>query len=252
MRIDILTLFPEMFSALEHSIIKRATDKGAVQINLVNFRDYSTDKHRKVDDNSYSPGAGMVIMAQPVVDCVEATDPNHEAHRIFMTPAAPVLTQKRVRELSTKDWLIILCGHYEGIDQRAIDLAFDEVLSIGEYVLTGGEIPAMTLVDAVARHVPGVINPESLKSESFSVMQNSQCIMQREKEKHNNNSAFSIQNSEFKNANGIFWEHPQYTRPREFRGLSVPEVLFSGNHAEIEKWKRKASEEITRKTRGKK
>ena len=207
MQIDILTLFPEMFSALEHSIIKRACTAGKIKINLINFRDYSKDKHKKVDDTAFGGGAGLVLMAQPIIDCIESVDPNHQAHRIFLTPAAAVLTQTRVRELSTHKRLLLLCGHYEGIDQRVIDLCFDECISIGEYVLTGGEIPAMVLVDAVARHVPGVINEESLKCESF--------------------------------APGVKHEHPQYTRPREFRGKTVPDVLLSGNHADIKKWKEK-------------
>jgi len=151
-------------------------------------------------------------MAQPIVDCVEAIDPTHAAHRIFLTPAAAVLTQAQVRELAKKDRLLLLCGHYEGVDQRVIDLCFDECISIGEYVLTGGELPAMVLADAVARHVPGIINAESLAHESFS--------------------------QDFDNNSSLSWEHPQYTRPREFRGVIVPEVLLSGNHAEIEKWKR--------------
>jgi tRNA (guanine37-N1)-methyltransferase len=216
MQIDILTLFPNMFSALDDSIIKRAKASGKVQINLVNFREYSTDKHRKVDDYSFSGGAGLVISAQPIVDCVESIDPKHEAHRIFMTPVARVLTQKRVIELGKCERLLILCGHYEGVDQRAIDLCFDEVLSIGDYVLTGGEIPAMVLVDAVVRQIDGVINTASLANESFS---------------------------------DTLLEYPQYTRPREFRGVGVPEVLFSGNHAEIEKWKYQESVRVTKKYR---
>jgi len=205
MQIDILTLFPKMFAPLEHSIIKRAADAGKVKINLVDFREYSKDKHRKVDDTPFGGGAGLVLMAQPIVDCVEAIDPKHEAHRIFLTPAAPVLTQKRVRELGVKPRLLLLCGHYEGVDQRAIDLCFDECISIGEYVLTGGELPAMVLVDAVARYVPGVINAESLQTESFSTEK--------------------------------MYEHPQYTKPREFRGKAVPEVLLCGDHGKIKKWR---------------
>jgi len=214
MKITILTLFPQMFSAFEHSIIKRAKDAGKVEINIVDFREYTKDKHRRVDDIVFGGGNGMLIMAQPVVDCVEAIDPNHKAHRIFMTPAAPVLTQKHVIELSQKKEILILCGHYEGVDQRAIDLCFDEVLSIGEFVLTCGEIPAMVLVDSVVRYVDGVITKGSLENESHT--------------------------------DGKL-EHPQYTRPRDFRGLSVPEVLLSGNHKEIEKWKYVQSEKVTKK-----
>jgi tRNA (guanine37-N1)-methyltransferase len=220
MRIDILTLFPEMFSGLEHSIVGRARAAGKIEVNLVDFRAYTTNKHRKVDDFSFSGGAGLVIAAQPVVDCVEAIDPNHEAHRIFMTPAAAVLTQGRVQELAKFDRLLILCGHYEGVDQRAIDLCFDEVISIGDYVLTGGEIPAMVLVDAVSRHIDGGINAESLANESFATDTEKPLL-----------------------------EYPQYTRPREFRGKTVPEVLFSGNHAEINKWKHAAALEVTKKHR---
>ena len=200
-----------MFSALEHSILKRATDANKIQIEIIDFRKYSTDKHKRVDDYAFGGGAGLVLMAQPIVDCIRSIDPDHRAHRIFLTPAAPSLTQERVIGLSKKPWLILLCGHYEGVDQRVIELCIDEVLSIGEYVLTGGEIPACVLVDAVSRYVDGVIAKESLENESHS--------------------------------NGIL-EHPQYTRPREFHGLAVPEVLLSGNHAEIEKWKREHSQKI--------
>ncbi len=214
MRWTILTLFPEMFTPLQTSILGRATKAGKLQIELVNFRDYSTDKHRKVDDNSYSPGAGLVLSCQPIYDCLQAIDPEHKAHRIFMTPAAPILTQNRVVELSQYEHIIILCGHYEGVDQRVIDACFDEVISIGEFVLTGGEIPAMVLVDAVSRYVDGVINKDSLTMESY--------------------------------VDGKL-EYPQYTRPRVWNGMAVPEVLFSGNHAAIQKWKDEASADVTEK-----
>ena len=214
MRWTILSLFPEMFVPLQTSILGRATKAGKLQIEVVNFRDYSTDKHHKVDDNSYSPGAGLVLSCQPIYDCLQAIDPEHKAHRIFMTPAAPILNQKRVIELAQYEQIIILCGHYEGVDQRVIDTCFDEVVSIGEYVLTGGEIPAMVLVDSVSRYVDGVINKESLISESY--------------------------------LDGKL-EHPQYTRPRVWQGISVPEVLFLGNHAAIQKWKDEASKTVTEK-----
>jgi len=221
MKIDILTLFPEMFSALEYSIIKRARNAGKIEINLINFRDYSKNKHKKADDYSFSGGAGLVLTAQPIVDCIETIDPHHDAFRIFLTPAAPVLTQKRVRELAEQhSWLILLCGHYEGVDQRAVDLCFDEVISIGNYVLTGGEIPAMVLTDAVSRFVPGVISAESLKTESFSAADSENTL-----------------------------EYPQYTRPREFRGICVPEVLLSGDHKRIEEWKQAESRQVTKKHR---
>ena len=217
MKIKVLSLFPEMFAPLQHSIIKRAQDAGLVSIEIINFREYAVGKHKQVDDTPYGGGAGMVMMAQPIVDCIEALDPRHEFHRVYLTPVAPVLTQKRVGELAmelgNKQGLILLCGHYEGIDQRAIDLCIDEVISIGEYVLTGGEIPAMVLVDAVVRQIPGVIKEESRLNESHSQAK--------------------------------ILEHPLYTKPREFRGLEVPEVLLSGNHAEIEKWKREESARVT-------
>jgi tRNA (guanine37-N1)-methyltransferase len=216
MKFTILSLFPEMFAGLNASILKRALDAGKIEIEIVDFRKYSTDKHKKVDDYSFSGGAGLVLMCQPIFDCVNAVDPEHTAHRIFMTPAAPVLTQKRVTELSKFNHIMILCGHYEGVDQRVIDLCFDEVISIGRYVLTGGEIPAMVLTDAVSRYVGGVINADSLQTESFCSGDN-------------------------------ILEYSQYTRPREFNGLTVPEVLLSGNHAEIEKWKKQNSREITNK-----
>ena len=205
-----------MFAPLEHSIIKRGCDAGAISIEYINFRDYTTNKHNRVDDSPYGGGCGLVLTAQPIVDCIEAIDPDRKSHRIYMTPSAPVLTQRRVRELAKLDWLIILCGHYEGVDRRAIDLCIDEEISIGEFVLTGGELPAMILVDAVARLCDGVIKQQSLMNESFS--------------------------TEKMNAHGEVvdvkcgWEAPQYTRPREFRGLEVPEVLLNGNHAEILKW----------------
>jgi tRNA (guanine37-N1)-methyltransferase len=204
-----------MFEPLRHSILDRAQKTGKIKIEIVNFRDFSADKHRKVDDYSFSPGAGLVLSCQPIYDCLQSIDPKRQSHRIFMTPAAPVLTQKRVVELSKLNDIIILCGHYEGVDQRVIDKCFDEVLSIGDYVLTGGEIPSMVLVDAVSRYVDGVINKDSLTDESFTVQ-------------------------------GML-EYPQYTRPREWQGMPVPEVLLSGNHAEIEKWKHQKSLEVTLK-----
>lgn len=210
----ILSLFPEMFAPLQSSILARATKAEKIKIDIVNFRDYSTDKHKKVDDYSFSPGAGLVLTCQPIFDCLQAIDPEHRAHRIFMTPAAPVLTQAKVVELAQHDNIIILCGHYEGVDQRVIDTCFDEVISIGKFVLTGGEIPAMVLVDAVSRYVDGVINHESLLSESYVDGQ---------------------------------LEYPQYTRPREWQGQAVPEVLLSGNHAAIQKWKAAASADVTKK-----
>jgi len=206
MKIIILSLFPDMFGPLDHSIVKRAKEKGLVDIQVINFRDWAAGKHKQVDDTPCGGGAGMVLMAQPIVDCIEALDPNHKFHRIFLTPGAKTLMQQRVGELAKLPNLLLLCGHYEGVDQRAIDLCIDEKISIGEYVLTGGELPAMVLVDSIIRQIPGVIKEESIQNESHSEL-------------------------------GV-WEHPQYTKPREFRGLTVPEVLLSGNHGEINKWKK--------------
>ena len=216
MKIDILTLFPEMFSPLKTSIIGRAVDSGKLQINIVDIRDYTLDKHKKCDDTPFGGGAGMVMMAQPIASAIEDIDPNHEAHRVFMSPRGRVFNQKIVLEYAKKDRLLLLCGHYEGVDQRVIDLYIDEELSVGDYVLTGGEIPAMAVTDAVSRYVSGVIKEESLEQESFS--------------------------------SGLL-EYPQYTRPQEFKGLKVPEVLTSGNHGEVDKWRAKKSLEITKKNR---
>lgn len=215
MKITILTLFPQMFSGIEHSIIKRAVTAGHLEINVVDFRNWAKGKHKQVDDTAYGGGAGMLLKPEPIVECIEEIDPSRIAHRIYMTPAAPILNQAKVIELSQKKELIILCGHYEGVDQRAIDIAIDEVISIGEFVLTGGELAAQILVDAVGRYVSGVIKPESLERESYS--------------------------------DGETLEHPQYTKPREYRGYTVPEVLLSGNHGEIEKWKTHQSKIVTHK-----
>ena len=216
MRIDILTLFPEMFTPLKTSIIGRAEKNEKIQINVINIRDYTTDKHLKCDDTPFGGGAGMVMTIQPIADAIEAIDPDHQAKRIFMSPRGRTFNQKIVLEYGKLDRILLLCGHYEGVDQRVLDLYFDEELSIGDFVLTGGEIPAMTVVDAVARYVDGVISGDSLEQESF--------------------------------ASGLL-EYPQYTRPQEFMGLKVPEVLTSGHHANIEKWRKEKSLEITKKNR---
>ena len=216
MKIDILTLFPEMFTPLKTSIIGRAVESGKLDINVVDIRDYTLDKHNKCDDTPFGGGAGMVMMAQPIASAIEAVDPEHKARRIFMSPRGKTFNQKTVLEYGKEERLLLLCGHYEGVDQRVIDLFIDEELSIGDFVLTGGEIPAMAVVDAVARYVDGVINQDSLSQESF--------------------------------ASGLL-EYPQYTRPQEFMGLKVPEVLTSGHHANIEKWRKEKSIEITKKNR---
>ena len=216
MKITILTLFPEMFAPMHQSIIGRAVESGKLEIKAVNIRDYAENKHSKCDDYPFGGGAGMVMMPQPIGSAIEAVDPDHRAHRIYMSPRGRVFTQKRAVELSELGDLLILCGHYEGVDQRVIDLYIDEELSVGDYVLTGGELPAMVVCDCVARYVEGVISGESLKDESFSA--------------------------------GLL-EYPQYTRPAVYKGLSVPEVLLSGNHEKVEKWRREQSLEITRKNR---
>ena len=217
MRIDILTLFPEMFAPLNESIIKRARDKGVLQINTINIRDYSRDKHLKCDDAPFGGGAGMIMTPQPVCDCIKSVDPDHEARRIYLSPRGKLLTADIAKKLAGNERLLLLCGHYEGIDQRIIDLCIDEELSIGDYVLTGGELPAMILTDVVARFVPGVLGcTDSAEEESFSA--------------------------------GLL-EYPQYTRPQVYEGLQVPEVLLSGHHENIAKWRREQSLLITAKNR---
>lgn len=217
MKIDILTLFPEMFDSLNSSLTGKAREKGLYQLTCHNIRDYSLDKHKKCDDAPFGGGAGMVMMPQPIHDCICAIDPNHKAKRIYMSPRGKVLTQQLVKELSDEQYLLILCGHYEGVDQRVLDMDIDMEISIGDYVLSGGEIPAMVLVDSVLRYVPDVLgNSQSTVDESFS---------------------------------DNLLEYPQYTRPQEFMGLTVPEVLVSGNHALVDKWRREQSLEVTRKNR---
>ncbi|HBF44090.1 MAG TPA: tRNA (guanosine(37)-N1)-methyltransferase TrmD [Clostridiales bacterium] len=216
MRIDILTLFPEMFVPLKTSILGRAVEKGILEIVVTDIREYTLDKHKKCDDSPFGGGAGMVMMAQPIASCVESVDPNHEAIRYYTSPKGEKLSQNLVKKLAQNKRILILCGHYEGVDQRVLDLYFDGEISIGDYVLTGGELPAMVITDAVARYVDGVISSDSLSQESFS--------------------------------EGLL-EYPQYTRPQEFMGLKVPDVLLSGNHAEVDKWRAEKSLEITKKLR---
>ena len=193
MKIDVLTLFPEMFSSLQESIIGRAVEKNLIEINLINIRDFSKDKHKKVDDTPYGGGAGMVMKPDVVYDAFSSIKKDN-AKTIYLSPKGNVLNQTKVKELSKEKHLILLCGHYEGIDQRVLDEIVDEEISIGDYVLTGGEIPAMVLIDSVSRYVEGVISKESTCEESFS--------------------------------NGLL-EYPQYTRPEIFLGKNVPEVLKS-------------------------
>ena len=216
MIIDILTLFPDMFTPLKESVIGRAVKAEKVEIRVTDIRDYTLDKHKKCDDYTFGGGAGMVLMPQPVASAIEAIDPEHKARRIYMSPKGKTFTQKMVPELLEYDRLLLLCGHYEGVDQRVIDLYIDEEISIGDYVLTGGELPAMVVSDAVCRYIDGVLSNDSLTDETFT---------------------------------GDTLEYPQYTRPREFMGLTVPEVLLSGNHAEIDKWRKKESLALTKKMR---
>lgn len=215
MKFDILTLFPEMFAPLEQSIIGRAVENNRIEINLTNIRDFSKDKHKKVDDTPYGGGKGMVIRPDVVYDAYESVK-DENAKVIYMSPKGKVLNQEKVKALSKENHLIILCGHYEGIDQRVLDEIVDEEISIGDYVLTGGEIPAMVLADSVSRYVEGVLSEGSTSEESFS--------------------------------DGLL-EYPQYTRPEEFRGKKVPEVLISGHHENIKKWREEKSLEITKKNR---
>jgi tRNA (guanine37-N1)-methyltransferase len=204
MKFDVLTLFPEMFEPIKHSIINRAVEKNVIDINLINIRDFSKDKHNHVDDTPYGGGAGMVMQADVVYDAYNSIEGKENAKVIYLTPKGQTLNQNKVRELSKEDHLILLCGHYEGIDQRVLDEIVDEEISVGDYVLTGGELPAMVVVDSVSRYVNGVLSEGSTNEESFS--------------------------------NNLL-EYPQYTRPENFNGKTVPEVLTSGNHQEIAKWR---------------
>ncbi len=216
MKIDILTLFPEMFEALNHSLIGKAQENGLLEINVKNIRDFSKDKHKKCDDYPFGGGAGMLMSVQPLYDSIMSVK-NENSYVIYLSPSGNTLTQKKVKELSNKQNLVLVCGHYEGIDQRVIDLCIDEEISIGDYVLTGGELPAMVLIDAISRYVPSVLHSaESVEEESFS--------------------------------NNLL-EYPQYTRPQVFQGLEVPEVLLSGHHENIRKWRLEQSLEKTKKVR---
>ncbi len=216
MKFSILTLFPELFDILNSSIIGRGIEKKIIDIETVNIRDFSKNKHKKVDDTPYGGGAGMVMMPDVVYDAFESVKTD-DAKVIYLSPQGKTLDQEKVKQLAKEKHLILLCGHYEGIDQRVLDEIVDEEISIGDYVLTGGEIPAMVLIDSVSRYVEGVLSKESIEEESFS--------------------------------NGNLLEYPQFTRPEEFHGVKVPEVLLSGHHENIEKWRKKKSLEITKKKR---
>ena len=220
MKINIMTLFPEMCEAvLSESIIGRARENGYVEINCINIRDYTHDKHRRVDDAPYGGGMGMLMQIQPIADCYKdiCQKSENKNHLIYISPCGRVLTQQRVRELAELPEITILCGHYEGVDQRALDACIDEEISIGDYILTGGELAAMVLTDCVSRFIPGVLGSgDSAEEESFS--------------------------------DGLL-EYPQYTRPREFRGMEVPEILLSGDHAKIRAWRRMESLKATKRFR---
>lgn len=217
MKIDILTLFPESFeNILNISILKRAREKGLVEIQIFNIRDFSHDKHKRVDDYPYGGGTGLVLKPEPLFNAIEHIK-NKDSKVIYLSPQGKVYNQKLAYLLSKEKHLILLCGHYEGVDQRVIDHLVDEEISIGDYILTGGELPAMVLIDSIVRLIPGVLGSfESIMNESFS--------------------------------EGLL-EYPQYTRPRVYRDLKVPEILLSGNHGEIKKWRRKKAIEKTFRVR---
>lgn len=215
MKIDILTLFPEMFTPLQSSILKRATDNKILDINVINIRDFSLDKHKKCDDYPFGGGAGMLMTVQPLYDAIKSVK-QENSKIVFPSPRGKTFNQKIAKDLSTFEHLIFVCGHYEGVDERIFQLYDIEEISIGDYVLTGGELPSMVIIDTLSRFIDGVISEESLLNESFS--------------------------------NGLL-EYPQYTRPAEFMGLKVPEVLLSGNHQEVEKWRNEESFKITKKNR---
>ena len=212
MRIDILTLFPEMCNAyLSESIIGRARKAEKVQIECVDIRDYTKDKHRRVDDTPYGDGMGMIMQVEPIYDCYNSLCRKTDAkpHLIYLTPQGKTLTQKRVRELAQMDNIALLCGHYEGIDERVIEELQPEEISVGDYVLTGGELPALILADSISRMLPGVLSED-------------ECF---EEESHYSS----------------LLEYPQYTRPYEWRGRTVPDVLLTGHHANVDKWRRQQS-----------
>ena len=217
MKISVLTIFPEMYEALNSSVIGKALEKELFSVEVHNIRDYSLNKHKKCDDYPFGGGAGMVMTPQPLHDAITAADPAHEAVRIYLSPKGKTLDQKTVTELAKLDHIVLINGSYEGIDERIIELDVDRELSIGDYVLTSGDLASLVVINAVARYIPDVLGSEqSTDEESFSA--------------------------------GTL-EYPQYTRPQEFMGLRVPEVLLSGNHAEIREWRRKESLRITAERR---
>ena len=217
MKFHFLTIFPEYFDILGLGILGRAAKEGRFEVNVVNIRGYSLDKHHKTDDYPYGGGAGMVMTPDPIVRATEAADPEHKAMRIYMSPKGEPFKQSMAKELAKENELLFLCGGYEGVDERALELAYDREISVGDYVLTGGELPALVVMNAVSRYLDGVLgSPESTVEESFS--------------------------------SGLL-EYPQYTRPQVYRGLSVPDVLVSGNHREVDAWRAARSLEITKERR---
>ncbi len=215
MKIDVLTLFPNMFAPLFESVIGRAVASKKLEINIIDIRNFSKEKHKKCDDAPFGGGAGMVMMAQPIYDAIKSVlTPNSKL--IYLSPKGEVFNQSLAVNFSKEEHLILLCGHYEGIDERIIEIFNPIQISIGDYVLTGGELPAMVMVDAICRYVKGVLNEQSLLEESHS--------------------------------NGLL-EYPQYTRPNVFMGIEVPSVLLSGNHEEIRKFRERMSIEETKKRR---
>ncbi|MBK6088890.1 tRNA (guanosine(37)-N1)-methyltransferase TrmD, partial [Ruminococcus difficilis] len=220
MRIDLITLFPEMCEAvLSESIIGRARRSGAIEINCHQLRDFAFDKHRRVDDSTYGGGMGMLMLAEPIALCFEhiCEEVGEKPHFIYLSPKGKVLTQQKLKELSAQENICLLCGHYEGVDQRVLDMYVDEEISIGDYVLTGGELPALVLTDSLARLQPGVLSDD-------------ECF---EMESH---------------YDGLL-EYPQYTKPKVWRGVDIPEVLFTGHHENIRKWRREQSVIVTAEKR---
>ncbi|VFC10884.1 transfer RNA (guanine-N(1)-)-methyltransferase (M1G-methyltransferase) (tRNA [GM37] methyltransferase) [Clostridioides difficile] len=221
MRFHIMTLFPEIFNSyMDESIMKRAVEKGIIEVYIYNIRDFSNNKHKKVDDYPFGGGVGMVMTPQPIYDTYKHIITTHNISNpsvIYLTPKGKVYNQSMAKQMSLKEDIILLCGHYEGIDERIIDLIVTDEISIGDYVLTGGELPALIMIDSISRLIPGVLNQEeSFEEESF---------------KDN------------------LLEYPHYTRPRDFEGLKVPEVLLSGNHKKIDEWRREESIRITKERR---
>ena len=221
MKFHVMTLFPEMFMAADNSILGRAMEKKLISIDAVNIRDYTLDKHKKVDDYTYGGGAGMLMQAQPIYDCHKAIcdkiGSDKKVRTIYVTPQGKLFDQEIAKELSNEKELIFLCGHYEGVDERVLEEIATDYISIGDYVLTGGELPAMVMIDCISRLVPGVLsNEESAQTESFD--------------------------------DGLL-EYPQYTRPEVWMDKKVPDVLLSGHHANIEKWRHEQSLERTKQRR---